>query len=82
MAGLDCVEHRAERYVSRDLECNLAAHLRQRAERRGEHHTDHACVHESVCTSTESTAGKSCTIGAQLSPESLDTYTCPPVVPK
>ncbi len=35
-----------------------------------------------VCTSTDSTAGKSCTIAFQLSPPSGDTYTCPPVVPK
>ncbi len=39
-------------------------------------------LYYSVCTSTESTAGKSRTIGAQLSPASLEAYTCPPVVPK
>jgi hypothetical protein len=36
----------------------------------------------SVWTSTDSTAGRSRTIGAQLSPPSDDPYTCPPVVPK
>ena len=36
----------------------------------------------SVCTSTEYTAGKSRTIGAQLSPASAEQYTCPPLVPK
>src|SRR5262249_52254920 len=35
-----------------------------------------------VCTSTEYTAGKSRTIGIQLSPASAEQYTCPPVVPK
>ena len=35
-----------------------------------------------VCTSTESTAGRSRTMGAQLSPASEEAYTCPPVVPK
>jgi hypothetical protein len=35
-----------------------------------------------VCTSTLSTAGKSRTIGFQLSPASFEQYTWPPVVPK
>src|SRR5438309_27291 len=35
-----------------------------------------------VCTSTLSTAGKSRTMGFQLSPASLEAYTWPPVVPK
>ena len=39
-------------------------------------------LHGSVWTSTESTAGRSRTIGVQLSPASADAYTCPPVVPK
>src|ERR1700675_511841 len=39
-------------------------------------------AHGSVCTSTESTPGRSRTIGAQLSPASADAYTCPPLVPK
>ena len=38
--------------------------------------------HGSVWTSTETTAGRSRTMGAQLSPALADTYTCPPVVPK
>src|SRR5207245_11187250 len=38
--------------------------------------------HPSVCTSTESTPGKSRTIGFQLSPASADAYTWPPLVPK
>ena len=39
-------------------------------------------TYASVCTSTLSTAGRSRTIGFQLSPASADAYTCPPVVPK
>jgi hypothetical protein len=39
-------------------------------------------IYVSVCTSTESTAGRSRTIGFQLSPESAEQYTWPPVVPK
>ncbi len=38
--------------------------------------------HGRVCTSTESTAGRSRTMGAQLSPALAEAYTCPPVVPK
>src|SRR5258708_2427235 len=38
--------------------------------------------HLSVCTSTDSTAGRSLTIGAQLSPASDEAYTWPPQVPK
>ena len=38
--------------------------------------------HGRVCASTDSTAGRSRTIGAQLSPASADAYTWPPVVPK
>src|SRR5438132_13272153 len=52
--------------------------LRQRPEVRREHHADH----RSVCTSTDRTAGRSRTMGVQLSPASGDIYTCPPVVPK
>jgi len=36
----------------------------------------------SVCTSTDSTAGRSRTIAFHELPESADAYTCPPVVPK
>jgi len=36
----------------------------------------------SVCTSTDNTAGRSRTIGPQLSPASAEQYTWPPVVPK
>ena len=35
-----------------------------------------------VWTSTDSTGGRSRTIGDQVSPESGEAYTCPPVVPK
>src|ERR1700730_818471 len=39
-------------------------------------------AHARVCTSTESTPGRSRTIGDQLSPASAEAYTCPPLVPK
>src|SRR5207244_8385935 len=78
IAGLERVEHRALRGRTLDLERHLAADARQRPQMCREHDSDHG----SVCTSTESTAGRSRTMGAQLSPASADRYTCPPVVPK
>jgi hypothetical protein len=39
-------------------------------------------AYASVCTSTLNTAGRSRTIGFQLSPASAEQYTWPPVVPK
>src|SRR5207245_234559 len=78
IAGLERVQHRAPSDPARDLELHLAFDLRERPQVRGEHHADH----RSVWTSTDSTAGRSRTMGAQLSPASADAYTCPPVVPK
>src|SRR5260221_10866079 len=53
------------------VERDLAPRAPQRSQVRREYDSNHA----SVWTSTESTAGKSCTMGAQLSPESADAYT-------
>src|SRR6266705_599339 len=78
IAGLERVQHRAPRDPARNVELHLAFDLRQRPQVRGEHHANH----HSVWTSTDSTAGRSRTMGAQLSPASADAYTCPPVVPK
>src|SRR6266550_1063453 len=80
IAGLERVQHRAprDRPPRRDVERHLALHLRQCPQVRRQHHADH----RSVWTSTDSTAGRSRTIGAQLSPASADAYTCPPLVPK
>ena len=61
-----------------DLDLHFALHPSQGSQMCRKHHA----YHGSVCTSTESTAGKSRTIGAQLSPASEEAYTCPPVVPK
>src|SRR5437763_3745101 len=72
------VEDRAQRDRTFDLERHVAVYLRQRPQMCREYDSDHF----SVCTSTESTAGRSRTIGLQLSPASADAYTCPPVVPK
>jgi predicted ester cyclase len=75
---LECVQDRPLRDRSLNLKHDLAAYTRQRAQMRGQHNLDHG----STWTSTDSTAGRSRTIGAQLSPELADAYTCPPVVPK
>ena len=78
IAGLEGIENRLRRRLTLNLELHLAADLRQVAEVRRQHDANHA----SVCTSTDRTAGRSLTMGAQLSPASADAYTCPPVVPK
>src|SRR5438046_582550 len=61
-----------------DLELDFSVDLRQRLQMGRQHDANHG----SVCTSTESTAGRSRTIGRQLSPASADAYTWPPLVPK
>src|SRR5207302_5018658 len=75
---LERVQRRVPGDPAGHVERHLAFHLRQGAQVRREHDADHA----SVWTSTESTAGRSRTMGAQLSPASADAYTCPPLVPK
>ncbi len=78
IAGFQRVQHRALRDRTFDLNLHFAANTSQRSQMLWKYDPDHA----SVCTSTESTAGKSRTIAAQLSPASADAYTCPPLVPK
>src|SRR5438309_10948420 len=53
-----------------NVEQDLSVHLRERAQVRRDDDADHA----SVCTSTESTGGKSRTIGFHESPASVDAY--------
>src|SRR3989442_4724935 len=78
IAGLERVEDRALRGLSLDVKLHLAVHVRQCLQVCREHDSDHG----SVWTSTESTAGSSRTMGAQLSPASSDAYNCPPVMPQ
>ena len=54
IAGLERIEHRALRDRALDLERHLAADMRQRSQMLREYDANHG----SVCTSTESTAGK------------------------
>src|ERR1700704_51780 len=78
IARLERVENGTLRHFASCVERHLAAHPRERSQVIRKDHSDH----RSVCTSTESTGGRSRTIGDQLSPASADAYTCPPVVPK
>src|SRR5260370_22193852 len=75
IAGLERVQERTPTDPARDVERHLTVDLRQRPQVRGEHHADHA----SVWTSTDSTAGRSRTMGAPVSAAAADAYTCPPV---
>src|SRR5271168_3141979 len=78
ITGFECVEDRALGGWALDLELDLRVDVCQRPQVRWQFDSDHG----SVCTSTESTAGRSRTMGAQVSPASADAYTCPPEVPK
>src|SRR5581483_1076009 len=75
--GLEGVEHGRGRDRRRDDEADLAGDAGQRLQVGGEHDPDRRPgtfgPHGSVWTSTDSTAGRSVTIGAQWSPPSADT---------
>lgn|ERR1700733_10705497 len=68
IASLKRVKHRRQRDRSYDFELHFAPCMCQCSQMLREYDPDHS----SVCTSTDSTAGKSRTIGAQLSPASAD----------
>src|SRR5208282_5497154 len=68
ITGFERVKHRALRDRTIDFERHLAAGVRQRSQMLRQYDPDHG----SVCTSTDSTPGKSRTIGAQLSPASAE----------
>src|SRR5215207_7981142 len=68
MPRFEGVEHRAERRRAADVDLHITVHARQRTEMCGQFDPDH----DSVCTCTESTGGRSRTIAVQLSPLSAD----------
>ena len=68
IAGLKLIEDGPLRDRADDLQVHLAVDVGQSAQVRGQDHPNHG----SVWTSTDSTAGRSRTIGAQLSPESAE----------
>ncbi len=78
VAGLKRVEDGTRGDLAVDLDAHLGAGVGQGSQMRREHNSNHG----RVCTSTESTAGRLLTMGAQLSPASGEAYTWPPVVPK
>ncbi len=71
VTGLEGVEHRTDRHGTLDLNLHLAVHAGEGPQVRRNHDADHG----SVWTSTESTAGRSRTMGAQVSPASAEPYT-------
>ncbi len=78
IARLKDIQHRALGNRPFNLKLDLAADPRQPAKMRRQYYPDHG----NTWTSTDSTEGRSRTMGIQVSPESVETYTCPPVVPK
>jgi len=73
MPRLDGVEHRGQRDRARDVDLDLPVDAREPAQMGRQSDPDaHGSAHHTVCTSTESTGGRSRTIGAHESPESLD----------
>jgi hypothetical protein len=64
ITSLKRIKHRSLRDRAIDLKLDFVAGVRQRSQMLREYDPDHG----SVCTSTDSTPGKSRTIGAQLSP--------------
>src|SRR5215217_7705379 len=71
----DGVEHGSLRDLTRDDDADLVVDLGHRPKvcrQDHPHRAGHGVPHRSVCTSTESTAGRSRTIGVQEVPESLD----------
>src|SRR4029453_2670102 len=78
IARLEGVEHRALGRDAVDVDLHLTRDLGEGLQVRGQPPADPG----RLCTSTESTAGRSRTIGCHVSPLSADAYTCPPVVPK
>ena len=66
IAGFQCIKDGPYANRTVHFELDLPADAGEGAEVKREDDADH----ESVCTSTDSTGGKSRTIGCQLSPES------------
>src|SRR5438128_3218450 len=78
VARLERVEDRALGGFALDVELHLALDARERPKMSRQYHADHG----RVWASTDTTGGRSRTIGAQLSPASAEPYIWPPLVPK
>jgi hypothetical protein len=68
IARLERIEDRALAHLTLDFQADLAVDVHELPQVGRQQHPDHS----SVCTSTDSTAGRSRTMGAQLSPASAD----------
>src|ERR1043165_4043195 len=77
-ARLERIEDRASRHVTVNFKLHISTNAGEGAQMCRQNYHNHV----SVWTSTESTAGRSRTIGVHVSPPSGEPYTCPPVVPQ
>src|ERR1017187_4880258 len=83
ICGLQYIEHGANGRRPGGINPNLVSrNAGQRSQVRREFDADLDGTHASVCTSTDSTGGRSRTTAVQLSPASAEAYTWPPLVPK
>src|ERR1700724_3696961 len=78
IACLERIEDRTLGGFALDVDLHLAVDLCERSQMGRKLDSNHG----RVWTSTDSTAGRSRTMSAQLSPPFADAYTWPPVVPK
>src|SRR5437762_225243 len=78
LAGLESIQHRPLRSLAGHIQLDGPARARERLQVARQHDL----YHFRVCTSTESTPGRSRTTAFQLVPSSADAYTWPPLVPK
>src|SRR6267378_310626 len=65
---LQCVEDRSSCHFALNLNCHISPDARKRPQMRRHYNPNHGPDHDNAWTSTESTAGRSRTIGAQVSP--------------
>ncbi len=83
VCGLQRIEHGTNGRWAGGINQNLVScNAGQRSQVRRQFDADLNGTHASVCTSTDSTGGRSRTIAVQLSPASAEPYTWPPLVPK
>src|SRR5271156_3856413 len=68
IAGFESIQDGAGSNRARDVQLDISFDAREGAEMRRKHDPDHG----RVCASTERTAGRSRTMGAQLSPASRE----------
>ena len=83
LADIERVDDRPLRHQRPHVDRDLAIEVSQLPQVKRQFDPDHYFyLTYSVCTSTATTGGRSCTIAFHESPASAEQYTCPPVVPK